>query len=130
MRDALSFGDVFLYEERHYVFFLESDGIFYCGRILDEEQAKLVLALYNRPSERISHEHIAFCFVQLSTEPFDGKIAHLARPESNIPNLPSGVTYVCTLDNNDRQHIIGKISETSGIPVVLKKYVSSLEGDV
>lgn len=127
MKDALSFGDVFLYEERHYVFFLEADGIFYCGRILDEQQAKSLFALYNRPSERIRHNHIAFCFVQLSTTPFEGKIAHLARSDANIPHLPSGITYVCTISNEDRKQIIGKINDTSGIPVILKKYVSSLE---
>lgn len=126
MKDALTFGDVFLYEERQYIFFLESNGVFYCGRILNDGEKGRVIALFNRQSERIRHDHIVFCFVTLTTETVNNAIAHLAHSDTNIPSLPPYLIYVCSLNAEDQHAIREKIAKASGIPIALKKYIASL----
>lgn len=75
---VVNFGDVFRFREKEYVFLGATDEIVYTALILDKEKSEMVKKQLDRPKnpEKVRNNR-AYCFVELRTEKFRDRVAHL-----------------------------------------------------
>ena len=89
MIQTVKFGNVFVLDDKEYVFLAKIDDVVYAVEILNKDYSREVTRLASREARRgdRSVDKLVFCFVELSTERFKERVAHLAkagRGEANI----------------------------------------------
>ena len=84
----ITFGDVFKYDEKDYVFLAKTEDIVYAAKIFDKEYS----TLYNKVFTKISKngqrsgeltQRYLYCFVELKTEEFKERICYYGKSDEN-----------------------------------------------
>jgi hypothetical protein len=84
----ITFGDVFNYYEKDYVFLAKTEGIIYTAQILDKENSYHIKKQFNKISKNSKEsyrlrQNKLYCFVELQTEEFKERVAHYGYPDQN-----------------------------------------------
>jgi hypothetical protein len=122
---TFTFGDVILYCEEQYVFLCGTPEIIYLAKIINGKSDNGVAL--KRLSERLIDDatqqpakqnvkNALFCFITLSTEKYEGDLAHLA--DSQKPFSPQ---IIKTEDKLSREDIIKLKNKILGEDIVPKK---------
>jgi hypothetical protein len=128
---SVKFGDVFKFKEKDYIFLAKSDQIIFAAEILDGGSTKQIKDLYERSCRNGRIEkvksNILYCFVELSTEEFKGRMAHFVKSEKDENNFFIGESYL-SLDKKDILELKKEIEqENSAVPILLKELVAKLD---
>lgn len=112
----ITFGDIFTYGEKEYVFFAKTDELTYAAEIFDIERTKEVLASYNRMVKKNGSGYCEsrplYCFVILQTENFKNRMAHLGMTDHGADNI-SFDTVGCKLNDQDLNELKNIIKDPS-----------------
>lgn len=130
--EMLTYGDVFFYSNEEYVYLAMSDqGVIYAARILSAVHSDLILkgrdSAIKLEGETRASEKIVYCFVQLKTNGYSNRVAHLKESDSQKnPNamLVSKPGEVICLEDmlSLRDEILN-----GPVPVELKNQIKSLD---
>src|SRR3989338_6368225 len=120
----IKFGNIFRYNENHYVYLGQTEDIIYAARILDGDQNQELLRL-NKKSEgrhirRPIDDSTVFCFVILSTDGFRDQAASLNNSQYDTDVYPE---LIAELNDKDTENLKKEIEEKSAIPASLKEIV-------
>lgn len=126
----ITFGDVFRYREKNYVYLDRTEEIVYAALILPTEDTILLEEQYNRVSKQPHRleqlkNHPLYCYVILRTENFRDRAAYLGKPEmDNDLNLD----VVSKLNKEDLQEIKKEIMlKDSPVSHKLKELIADIE---
>lgn len=128
MDGLLKFGDVFIYKEEEYVYLAQTADTLYAAKILNPQHSKLVSETFvrrdrNQKMRGQTSQHPLYCFVMLSTEGFQDRMASFYKPYAKDPESVTG-----TLNAQDIGQLIDTIVDpASPIPFELKELVSKIE---
>ncbi len=122
----LSFGDVFNYKEKDYVYLARTADIFYTARILNKSDTHEVKTMADRAAKKGNIQNALYCFVMLDTEEFRDRMAHLHNPDRNDVN--AFMEKYCTLESKDLLALKKEIlDENTLVPRQLKDLVRDIE---
>jgi len=126
------FGSVFENKDNLYVYFgwtPQGDRLF-AGKILDNEQSKLLQKMSDKYETKINHPmqgSITLCFVVLTTNDFKGQATYFNRVGDNI-DVESKINFLNkSLNEPDIKQLKKIILEDNAIPKSLKDIVKALE---
>ncbi|MCX6712761.1 MAG: hypothetical protein NTY66_00975 [Candidatus Vogelbacteria bacterium] len=128
---SINFGDVFRFKEKDYIFLAKADQVVFVAQILDGQSTREIKSLYeskcrNGHIEKVK-SNILYCFVELTTEDFKGRLAHFKDTERDDQNFFIEERYL-TLDKTDQQELKKEIeSKESSVPLLLKDLISKLD---
>ena len=123
----LSFGDVFRYKEEDYIYLARTEDVFYTARILSVNDTALVLKQSNTTrASRPGVQSPLYCFVILSTEGFNERMAHLFNPDKNEVNIYTD--KYCSINPGDLKALKKEILDPETlVPRQLKDLVKDIE---
>lgn len=127
----LTFGDTFRYREKELVYLAQTVDILYAALILPIEDSKVLDSLQKRIKDGAKAGQMLsnklYCFVQLTTEEFKDRIAHLGNTQQD-----ESTTTECTvlsptgkLNNFDLKQIKKEI-EDGLVPEQLKELTKDI----
>ena|SRR3990167_106700 len=127
--DNLTFGDVFRFKEKEYIFLASTQEIIYAAFILNSVQSKQVITQFDRQrnAEKMK-SNPAYCFIQLRTEEFKDRIAHFARTDAGEYSKIDNALYfdkIGKLNNQDIEEIKREI-QSGPVPIRLKELIAEL----
>jgi hypothetical protein len=123
----ITFGDVFQFSEKQYVFLAKTDEVIYAAEIFDQATTDRFVQLYEKKDRagKVNPNSQVFCFVILQTEDFKQRIAHLANTNRNEVVFEE---VLCKLNKHDLKEIKEQIlMESSAVPLLLKSLVKDIE---
>lgn len=124
--EAYSFGDVFKYNDNHYIFLTSTTEATYCAKILDKRTSKELDSFYTRNLRKNKNttDKPIYCYTVLTTENFKEQAAFFGQPE--IPGIVTN--KYCQLDKKDLKEIKKDILENDrAIPKGLREAVINIE---
>lgn len=121
-----NFGDVIIYRSEQYVYLAQIDTIIYlaklCSREISDNFIKVRDQIFASGNKK-RQDSDAWCFVQLTTEQFKERIAHLQKPDYQEDFFD----YVGTLNDEDKNELVKTILEDSRfMPKELVIFVKTL----
>lgn len=123
------FGDIFSYQDDEYIFLANTTEQLFAAKILNKELTQEIVSAYKKALKSGSparERALVFCYVELKTEDFRGRIASLAKTENtNFDILSNKSSY--TLCREDLQTLKKEILESHGVPIKLQELVGSIE---
>jgi len=125
---SIVFGDIFKYEDREYIFLVQTDSITYAARILEPDVSKIINRQYEKrvASNSILEKNILYCYVKLETAQFKDRIAHFKNTGQDDFRL-SVEKLPYSLDAKDKKQIKDEIlRKDSPIPIGLKELVEEI----
>lgn len=127
---SLIFGDIFVHNQKEYIFLAKTDDIVYAAEILNHELTKKVEQLYNKKLAAGTIQkvegNILYCYVILETKEFEGRMAHLGNTGKDDFSLTFGKLPV-TLEQKDLKQLRKEICERKAISFALKELVETIE---
>jgi len=120
---------VFLYKESMYIYLAGTDEVWYAAKILDKEQSVQVKRFTDsqirKNRENLRKDKI-FCFVELKTEEFKGRIAHLGETEHDTwAETPKIIET--GLDPEDLKSLKNEVmAEGAPVPFALPKLINDI----
>ncbi|HSX42322.1 MAG TPA: hypothetical protein VLE93_03145 [Candidatus Saccharimonadales bacterium] len=110
----IKFGDVFKFNGKEYIFIAKIDDIIYAAEILDRENSQTILRLADRNSTRGNRliDTLLYCFVELTTEQFTERVAHMKGAQRNEETVEFGDVNDC-LSLADKQLIKRELMDNS-----------------
>ncbi len=127
--DSLTFGDIFRYNEKEYIFLAKTEERIYAALILTQLNTERVDKLF-RQKEALNKPtyQTIYCYVILRTASFRDRAAHLHDAgnrifTSFIDKLP------VTLDLEDLKNIRMEIMKKNTISIELKELVQDIQFD-
>jgi len=126
--NILSFGDIFEYKDKDYVFLAANSDIIYVAKILSIEDSKRLNCFCNlQISKNISKTDTwLYCFVLLTTEEIKDRAAQFAKPELEEYNCVFHKRPV-VLNDNDLKNLKNEILNTRVTPIALKEIIKTLK---
>lgn len=127
----MNFGDVIKYNGKEFVFLAKTVEIIYLALIIPKELSQDLVRrrhnIFTRGSGDMIYKQakIAWCFVQLYTKEFKGRVAYYANP-GDEHFFEDSFTILGTLNFNDQNNLKKEIQEDSGISGVLRKLVKDI----
>ncbi len=81
----MSFGSIFKYQEKEFVYLDRSEEIIYVAHIMNKEQSKLLIKCRDKSVKNSNQsyklgQNTIYCFVELKTEGFLERVAHYGLP--------------------------------------------------
>lgn len=130
MSEMLTFGDIFFYQNDDYVYLAMSDnGIIYAARILSANHSSQMIrardAAISKDGERRTGEKVVYCFVQLKTDGYSDRVAHLNQSDSQKNQHSMLRTPGQAVCSEDMISLRDEILQ-GPVPVELKNQVSTL----
>ncbi len=125
--DPLTFGDVFRYNEKEYIFLAKTEDRIYAAQILTPIDTEKVNKLFNL-REAVNRQTIStlYCFVILQTADFKNRAAHLQNTGNmTFTNLTEKLSIV--LDVADLKNIKLEITRKNTISIELKELVKDIK---
>ena len=127
-----TFGNIFNYNEKDYVFLAKTEDIIYTAEIFDKEKSLLYKKAVDKASKdsRQSYklsQHLLYCFVELRTEEFKERVAYYGRPaQGDIPNFFENP--ICTLNIADLKELHKELLEDElAVPELLKEKIKGIK---
>jgi hypothetical protein len=123
MNNILTFGDVFNYKGKEYVFLVATEDVIYTARIFTRQESFDVQTLFNKT--RNTKANALYCFVMLDTEEFRERMANFyntGKDDVSVYAIKS-----CTLDAVDIQKMKEEIlADDAPLPKALREHVRAL----
>lgn len=129
----LIFGDTCRYREKEFVYLAQTADIWYGALILPSEDSKVLDSFQKRikdgskAGQMLSNK--LYCFVQLTTEEFKDRIAHLGNPQQDESTVTeyvvSSLVPTGKLNNFDLKQIKKEI-ESGPVPLALKELTKDI----
>lgn len=132
MSAIITFGNVFHYKEKDYVFLAKIEDIIYAAEILNDElsfECKKIrdsVAKNSTKSYKFS-QNIMFCFVELRTDEFKERVAFYGKPQ--MDEAPDSFQNVIGVVNNDDLANLHKelLEDSMVIPIELKEQLQEIK---
>lgn len=127
MNSSFVLGDIFLYNDKEFIFLAGTADLIYASRVLDIKTTQIIEKKFNEAvvkNKEIALKHSLYCYVILTTAELKDRMATLARPDMNIESIAKKLDL--RLNEKDRKTIVDEIMNSRGVPLGLKKLVSSL----
>ena len=128
----ITYGNVFNYNEKDYVFLAKTEDIIYAAEILDKEKSLLYKKVFNRITQSSQQsyklrQHHLYCFVELRTEKFKERLAYYGRPaQDDIPNFFENP--ICPLNNYDLTELHKELlADDIAVPQELKELIKNIK---
>ena len=129
MMESVDFGSAVSYNGEEYVFLASTDEIFYLAKILSKDLTQRVIAQDAKlrasapRNASIRLQNILYSYVELKTEQFKKRLAHLHRTDQQFdPSLI--LDKICDLCDEDKRDLQKEIlRENSAAPNELKMLV-------
>jgi hypothetical protein len=124
----ITFGDVFRFEDKEYVYLALINGVTYAALICEEEDSRMLVRMRDvraKQGKEATHAKL-YCFVVLTTPPFDGRAAMLGHSNEQEVEL-SGGTHMTAVSDADLEAIKREILESRGVPRDLLEYVRGID---
>ena len=123
----IKFGDIFRFNEQEFVFLAQTHEITYAAKVLNLDDTKSVLRLYEirnaGNSEKINN--VLYSFVILNTPEFKNRMAHLNNTDQNGHH--DGYEVINTLNSKDLKEIKEEIiNKSSAVPLKLKELMKDI----
>lgn len=123
----IKFGDVFRFSEQEFVFLAQTDKITYAAKVLDLDNTKAVMSLYEKRnagnSEKVNN--VLYSFVILNTPKFKNRMAHFNNTDQNGHH--DGYEVINTLNSKDLKEIKEEImNKSSAVPLKLKELIKDI----
>ncbi len=126
----LLFGSVFLYRESTYIYLSGTSEVWYAAKILDKEHSADIKRLSGsriRKNRNDFGKLKLFCFVELNTEPFKGRVAHLGETEHDTWSESPKVIEV-ELERDDLKLLREEIMRDGApVPSALPKLIADIK---
>lgn len=128
--DLLTFGQIILFEDNHYVWLAPDpeDSKLHLAQILDKEKTKKLIGL-DKSSEKkhlsVSYNSPIFAYIVLTTEDFDGRVAHLMNSDNHTDN-DDGCSIMGKLNDEDTANLKKRILEGNDLPPRLVNLIKKL----
>lgn len=118
----LTFGDIFRFQEREYVYLAEIDSVTYAAKILDRGTSKTLMARSEVKAKQGNDVKNAklFCFVMLTTPEFCDRAAHIGSSDQNEP-FDEWIDKIGLLNEPDLENLKKEIIESNGVPILLQE---------
>lgn len=125
--DSLTFGDVFRYNEKEYIFLAKTEDRIYTAQILTLVDTEKVNKLFNqREASNRPTISTLYCFVTLQTADFKDRAAHLQNTGNvAFANLTEKLSV--SLDMDDLKNIKMEIIRKNTISIELKELVQDIQ---
>lgn len=125
--DSLTFGDIFRYNEREYIFLAKTEDKIYTAQILTPADTEKVNRLFNlREASNRPTISSLYCFVILQTADFKDRAAHLQNT-GNVAFTNLIEKLPVALDVEDLKNIKLEITRKSTISIELKELVKEIK---
>jgi len=128
----VTFGNVFTYEEKDYVFLAKIDDIIYAAEILNCEKSVQYKKIVDRSIKNSTQsyklrQNALYCFVELKTKEFDKRVAFYGKPEHNyVPDFLENV--VCSLESDDLKNLQKELlNDDVAVPKALKEQIKDIK---
>jgi len=128
----ITYGNVFNYNEKDYVFLAKTKDIIYAAEIFDKEKSILYKKVFNRIAKNSQQtyklrQHHLYCFVELRTEEFKERVAYYGRPaQGDVPNFFENP--ICTLNNYDLAELHKELlADDIAVPQELKNLIKNIK---
>lgn len=130
--ESLTFGDVFRYNEREYIFLAKTEERIYAAQILTPVDTKRVDKLFRlREASNKPTNLTIYCYVILQTADFKNRAAHLQNTgNEDFANLIEKLPIA--LDLEDLKNIKMEIMKKNTISIELRERVQDIQlnGDI
>lgn len=125
--ESLTFGDVFRYNEKEYIFLAKTEDRIYAAQVLTPEDTEKVNRLFNiREASNRPTISTLYCFVILQTADFKDRAAHLQNTGNiSFTNLIEKLSV--SLDIEDLKNIKMEIVRKNTISIELKELVQDIQ---
>lgn len=125
--DSLTFGDVFRYNEKEYIFLAKTEDRIYTAQILIPADTEKVNKLFNlREASNRPTISTLYCYVILQTADFKDRAAHLQNTGNvAFSNLTEKLSV--SLDMEDLKNIKLEIMKKSTISIELRDLVKDIK---
>ena len=121
---SLVLGDVFIFGEREYIFLINTKEIIYAALILSVELSEQVEKIFfKKMIKNSSTSGTLFCYVKLGTNRYKDRIASLMQPATSADRDYKKIDFRVSKDDIDK--LIDEIKNSRGVPIELKKLISS-----
>jgi len=123
----IKFGDVFRFSEQEFVFLAQTDEITYAAKVLNLDDTKSVMKLYEKRNARNSEKinNVLYSFVILNTPELKNRMAHLNNTDQN--GRHNGYEVINTLNSKDLKEIKEEImNKSSAVPLKLKELTKDI----
>lgn len=124
-----TFGTVFAYKGKEYVFLAKTENIIYAAEILSAQISTQINELYKKQEAKGKdtnlRQNILYCYVMLTTPDFYGRSAHMGKAGQD--DFSSYIDLLQKkLDVKDLRNIKDGIL-TGNVPLVLKDLVKNIQ---
>lgn len=121
----VSFGDVFEYGGKEYIFLAATGDIFYVALILSIQDSKTVTHLFNMNLAK-NQDHklssVLYCFVTLTTEEFKDRCANFGNPGRDSFSMAVN-KLAASLNDKDKRQLRNGILNSRAAPIGLKDLI-------
>lgn len=127
---TLSFGDVFQYNNKEYIFLAETEDILYAARILNPNKSTILKRTYESAVKRNSplvETNAAYSFVVLQTKEFKERAASFFDTGNERFDDYEYISLNVTLCREDLLEIKEEITKKKCISRTLKELVKDIE---
>jgi hypothetical protein len=124
----LVFGDIIKYNDESYIFLASTSDQLYTAKILAFDLSHKITEAYKHAltkNKEIKLRNLLYCFVILTTQQFEKRIAHLAKTESQFEKGLTKTNF--KLNKKDLISLKEEILISRGVPIILKELVSKLD---
>lgn len=123
----LTFGDVFRYLEKEYVYLTQINQMTYAAEIYNKELTGDLVRERNHATKRGTEaDKPLYCFVVLTTPPFNDRAAGVGFADKNSLTIDYP-DKICSLSREDLDSLKKEIRDSRGVPSALREYVKDLD---
>lgn len=128
----INFGDVFKFENKSFVYLMQTGDLIFAAKILEVEEARLLKRMYEAAQQREKKlppgayrpsDGPVYSFVVLSTDDFVNMGAHYGAPPLNTDIRIDICGKLC---NEDVEMLKEEIMADSGIAIALRERITAL----
>lgn len=123
----ISFGDVFEYSGKEYIFLATTGDIFYIALILNSQDSKTVIRLFNMnlaKNQDYKLDSVLYCFVTLTTKEFKDRCVNFGNPGRDSFSMAVN-KLAASLNDKDKRQLRDGILNSRAAPIGLKDLMKS-----
>lgn len=127
-----TFGNIFNFNEKDYVFLAKTEDVIYAAEIFDNEKSilcKKALGKITKNSQQSYklRQQPLYCFIVLRTEEFKERVAHYGQSaQGDVPNFFENP--ICSLNSTDLTELHKELlNDDSAVPELLKELIKDIK---
>lgn len=125
---TFAFGDIFQYDDKEYIFLVETEDILYAARILNREQTTMLTKGTEAAIRRNSLvlDNLTYSFVILQTQELRERAAYFASTGKDKFDKPIFTPLYIELSREDLSGIKDEITKKKCVSLKLKELVKDI----